>query len=117
MTTANKPTALIVIFGATGDLAKRKLFPSIYRLFQKEKMGNFAVVGVARRPLTEEEFQANVKDSVTTFAGATENIDEFASHFYYHSHDVTNEASYIKLREMAESLDEQYKLSGNRIFT
>lgn len=116
MTTANKPTALIVIFGATGDLAKRKLFPSIYRLFQKEKMGNFAVVGVARRPLTEEEFQANVKDSVTTFAGATENIDEFASHFYYHSHDVTNEASYIKLREMAESLDEQYKLSGNRIF-
>lgn len=116
MTTANKPTALIVIFGATGDLAKRKLFPSIYRLFQKEKMGNFAVVGVARRPLTEEEFQANVKDSITTFAGATENIDEFASHFYYHSHDVTNEASYIKLREMAESLDEQYKLSGNRIF-
>ena len=40
MTENNKPTALIMIFGATGDLAKRKLFPSIYRLFQKQKITN-----------------------------------------------------------------------------
>lgn len=40
MTENNKPTALIMIFGATGDLAKRKLFPSIYRLFQKRKSIN-----------------------------------------------------------------------------
>ena len=51
---ANKPTALIMLFGATGDLAKRKLFPSIYRLFQKENIEKFAVIGVARRPLTND---------------------------------------------------------------
>ena len=49
-----KPTALIMIFGATGDLAKRKLFPSIYQLYKKNNIENFAVIGVARRPLTNE---------------------------------------------------------------
>ena len=67
MSEHTKPTALIVIFGATGDLAKRKLFPSIYQLYKKNNIENFAVVGVARRPLTNEQFQENVKDSIQTF--------------------------------------------------
>jgi glucose-6-phosphate 1-dehydrogenase len=113
---SSKPTALIMIFGATGDLAKRKLFPSIYRLFQKEKIEKFAVVGVARRPLTNEQFQANVKDSVLTFTDGTENIDEFVSHFHYHSHDVSSSESYIQLKEIADQLDLNYNLEGNRIF-
>ncbi|CAH0345643.1 glucose-6-phosphate dehydrogenase [Bacillus sp. CECT 9360] len=112
----NKPSALIMIFGATGDLAKRKLFPSIYRLFQKEKIDKFAVVGVARRHLTNEEFQANVKDSILTFTNEQENIDEFASHFFYHSHDVTSSESYIQLKEIADRLDSHYQLEGNRVF-
>ena len=54
-----KPTALIMIFGATGDLAKRKLFPSLYRLYQKGKLSErFAVVGVARQ--TDILFSANL---------------------------------------------------------
>ena len=57
-------TSLIMIFGATGDLAIRKLFPSLYRLFQKGKLDKFAVIGVARRPLSTEDFQKSVKDSV-----------------------------------------------------
>ena len=56
-------TSLIMIFGATGDLAKRKLFPSLYRLFEKGKLNKFAVIGVARRSLSNEEFQHSVKDS------------------------------------------------------
>ncbi|WP_407675623.1 glucose-6-phosphate dehydrogenase [Peribacillus glennii] len=105
-----------MIFGATGDLAKRKLFPSIYRLFQKEQINKFAVVGVARRPLSNDEFQANVKDSILTFAGENEKVDEFASHFYYHSHDVSSSESYIQLKEIADRLDSHYQLEGNRIF-
>ncbi|PLS15347.1 glucose-6-phosphate dehydrogenase [Bacillus sp. M6-12] len=117
MSEKQTPTALIMIFGATGDLAKRKLFPSIYRLFKKGKISSrFAVVGVARRPLTNEEFQQNVKDSVLTFAKESENIDEFISHFYYHSHDVANSTSYIELKDIAENLDQQYELEGNRVF-
>ncbi|WML50669.1 glucose-6-phosphate dehydrogenase [Neobacillus sp. PS3-34] len=106
-----------MIFGATGDLANRKLFPSLYRLFEKGKLSDqFAVIGVARRPLSNDEFQNSVKDSVLTALGRDENIDEFVSHFYYHSHDVTDSSSYVTLKTMAEKLDDQYNLGGNRIF-
>ncbi|WP_221884986.1 glucose-6-phosphate dehydrogenase [Peribacillus cavernae] len=105
-----------MIFGATGDLAKRKLFPSIYRLFQKEKINKFAVVGVARRELSNDEFQANVKESILTFTKEQENVDEFASHFYYHSHDVSSSESYIQLKDIADRLDSHYQLEGNRVF-
>lgn len=116
MSENTRPTALIIIFGATGDLAKRKLFPSIYQLYKKKNIENFAVVGVARRPLTNEQFQENVKESITTFGGADDNIEAFTSHFRYHSHDVTNSESYMQLKQMADQLDNDYKLEGNRIF-
>ncbi|WML46395.1 glucose-6-phosphate dehydrogenase [Neobacillus sp. PS3-40] len=106
-----------MIFGATGDLAKRKLFPSIYRLFERGKLAErFAVIGVARRSLSNDEFQHSVKESVLSALGKDKNIDEFISHFYYHSHDVTNSSSYLSLKTMANDLDKHYRLDGNRIF-
>lgn len=112
-----KPTALIMIFGATGDLAKRKLFPSLYKLFEKGKLSErFAVIGIARRPLSNDEFQANVKDSVKASIEKEDRIDEFASHFYYHSLDVTDSDSYRSLKNLAIELDGNYELGGNRIF-
>lgn len=109
--------ALIMIFGATGDLAKRKLFPSLYKLFEKGRLAdNFAVIGVARRPLTNDEFQQSIKDSVKSAIEKEDRIDEFSSHFYYHSHDVTDSASYTALKEIANNLDHHYQLQGNRIF-
>ncbi|RDU34964.1 glucose-6-phosphate dehydrogenase [Neobacillus piezotolerans] len=109
--------SLIMIFGATGDLANRKLFPSLYRLFRKGLLSDrFAVIGVARRPLTNEQFQENVKKSVVEAGENAGGIAEFASHFYYHSHDVTDSASYAALKGMAKELDNHYGLGGNRIF-
>lgn len=112
-----KPTALIMIFGATGDLANRKLYPSLYKLFQKGKLSErFAVIGVARRSLTNEQFKQNVKDSVLSITHKPEDVEEFITHFYYHSHDVTDSSSYSALNELAQNLDQQYSLDGNRIF-
>lgn len=112
-----KPTALIMIFGATGDLANRKLFPSLFKLYEKGKISrNFAVIGVARRPLTNDEFQENVRRSVGGSAQSEQDVHEFASHFYYHSHDVTDSASYAALNQLAMQLDQSYQLEGNRIF-
>jgi glucose-6-phosphate 1-dehydrogenase len=111
------PKSLIVIFGATGDLAKRKLFPSIYKLYQKGKLAEeFAVVGVARRPLSDEEFRSYVKQSVEDSTKQELKNDTFTSHFYYHSLDVTSTASYQKLKSLLERLDETYNVPGNRIF-
>lgn len=111
------PTALIVIFGATGDLAKRKLFPSLYKLYKKGKLSrNFGIIGVARRQLSTEEFQLSVKDSVQAAIKETGDLNEFVSHFYYHSHDVTDASSYAALNELASNIDSHYHLQGNRIF-
>ncbi|WP_216628805.1 glucose-6-phosphate dehydrogenase [Neobacillus dielmonensis] len=105
-----------MIFGATGDLAKRKLFPSLYRLYEKNRLHKFAVIGVARRSLTNEEFQQNVRDSVVSSLGIKNDLDEFVSHFYYQSHDVTDSASYVALKNSADQIDVRYELEGNRIF-
>ncbi|WP_281288064.1 glucose-6-phosphate dehydrogenase [Bacillus rubiinfantis] len=110
-------TSLIMIFGATGDLAKRKLFPSLYRLFERGKLSEqFAVIGVARRQLSNDGFQQSVKESVAAALGEKGNLDQFASHFYYQSHDVSDSDSYISLKKLADEIDEHYHLNGNRIF-
>ncbi|CAG9613405.1 Glucose-6-phosphate 1-dehydrogenase [Bacillus rhizoplanae] len=111
------PKAIIVIFGATGDLAKRKLFPSIYRLYRNGKISeDFAVVGVARRPWSNETFRENVKQSVNHFPDDDGNQETFASHFYYHPFDVTNVSSYQELKSLLSTLDNNYNTNGNRIF-
>ncbi|WP_077624619.1 glucose-6-phosphate dehydrogenase [Sediminibacillus massiliensis] len=113
------PKSILVIFGATGDLANRKLFPSIYRLYKNGKLSeDFAVVGVARRPLTNENFRDNVKRSIPEKWQDNEAIDleTFASHFYYHPFDVTDLASYQKLNDLLGTLDEKHHTEENRIF-
>ncbi|MBM7572396.1 glucose-6-phosphate dehydrogenase [Aquibacillus albus] len=116
-TTTNNPKSIIVIFGATGDLANRKLFPSIYRLYRNGKLSeNFAVVGVARRPLTNEEFRNNVMKSVEQFQEDDIDHESFASHFYYNPFDATDLEHYQKLNSFLLELDDQYQTEGNRIF-
>ncbi|MBO1514662.1 glucose-6-phosphate dehydrogenase [Metabacillus bambusae] len=115
--TQEHPKSVIVIFGATGDLAKRKLFPSIYHLVQNEKIGKeFAVVGVGRRPWTNDEFRHNVSDSIQTSIKESKDLDDFTSHFHYHPFDVTNPSSYLELNDLLTKLDSTYQTEGNRIF-
>lgn len=111
------PKSLIVIFGATGDLAKRKLFPSIYQLYEKGKLSEeFAIVGVARRPLSNDEFRNYVRQSVENALRQELSDLSFVSHFYYHPFDVTDTASYQQLKTLLAQLDETYHTDGNRIF-
>lgn len=115
--TTSTPKAVIVIFGATGDLAKRKLFPSIYRLYLNGKISeDFAIVGVGRTPFTSEEFRENVKRSVNNSEEVDHKVDTFASHFYYHPLDVENVESFLELKDLLGNLDEQYDTEGNRLF-
>ncbi|MBM7704117.1 glucose-6-phosphate 1-dehydrogenase [Bacillus iocasae] len=117
MMTNTQPKSIIVIFGATGDLAKRKLFPSIFRLYKENKLSeDFAVVGVARRPWTNDELRSNVKKSVEKLQSENADVEKFASHFYYQPFDVTDVASYQQLNHLLSDLDKQYNVPGNRIF-
>ncbi|MFC4025004.1 glucose-6-phosphate dehydrogenase [Oceanobacillus longus] len=112
-----QPKVVIVIFGATGDLAKRKLFPSIYRLYQSGKISkNFAVVGLARRPWTDEVLRENVTKSINEAISPEEDLEEFTSHFYYQPFDVTDESSYNGLHMLINDLEGTYQTEGNRVF-
>jgi glucose-6-phosphate 1-dehydrogenase len=67
---------LIVLFGATGDLARRKLLPGLFHLFAAGLLpGKCRIVGTARRPLTSEQFREHAHQSVAEF-GATKPAGE-----------------------------------------
>ena len=108
---------LITLFGATGDLAHRKLYPAIFRLFQKGFIKNhFAVIGTARREWTDDYFRDVVKQSVQSLVKSEEELNEFLSHFYYQPHNVNDTHHYVVLKELSERLDETYQINGNRVF-
>lgn len=108
---------LITFFGATGDLASRKLYPALFRLFQKGFIRNhFAVIGTARREWTDEYFREVVVKSVQSLTEDVNQAEEFASHFYYQAHNVTDTHHYVVLKELSEKLDQKYGIEGNRIF-
>ena len=66
-----EPTAL-VIFGASGDLTRRKLLPALYHLSRGQRLpARFAVIGVARSPMTDDEFRQQLHDSLKEFAGVS----------------------------------------------
>ncbi len=110
---------IVVIFGASGDLTKRKLLPALYHLEQSGLLPkNFAVVGVARRPL-EQTFAVDMKDGIVSGGGVDKDdakLDPFVSRVQYHAMNFDDESGYDALKEMLASLDEKYGTKGNRLF-
>ena len=108
---------IITIFGASGDLAQRKLYPSLFRLYKSGNLSqHFAVIGTARRPWSKEYFESVVVESISDLADSAEQAQEFASHFYYQSHDVQDTEHYIELRKLQNKLNEQYQAENNKLF-
>lgn len=110
-------TTLLTFFGGTGDLAKRKLYPSTYNLFKKGFLQeHFAIIGTARQELTTDEFRELVRTSIADFIEDQANAEEFVSHFYYIQLDITDQAGYANMLSLNNKLDVKYSLKGNRIF-
>lgn len=115
------PGAVFFIFGATGDLARRKLFPAIYSLYREGKLAeDFAVIGVARRPRSQEEFRDDVHRSIQEFCRYkvedAAKWTQFAEHFSYKSLDINNIDGYHELRDLTESVESRFGIPGNRLF-
>lgn len=108
---------IVTIFGASGDLAKRKLYPSLFRLYKSGNLSeHFAVIGTARRPWSKEYFESVVVESILDLADSTEQAQEFANHFYYQSHDVNDTEHYIALRQLQAELNDKYQAEHNKLF-
>ncbi|WP_261806890.1 glucose-6-phosphate dehydrogenase [Lapidilactobacillus luobeiensis] len=111
----NEKRVLMVIFGGSGDLAHRKLYPALFELYLKGQLAeHFAVIGTARRPWTHDYFRETVAANLNV--GTTVQQQAFVQHFYYQSHDVQDADHYIILKKLIDSLDQEYDLGGNRIF-
>ena len=110
----------MVIFGATGDLTHRKLIPALYSLaLQGYLPPGFSVVGFARRPKSDEEFRAEMREAVTTFA--RQSFDEatwesFARGLFYCGSTFGNAEGYTRLREQLNRLDQERNTGGNRVY-
>lgn len=111
----------MVIFGATGDLAKRKLFPAFYGLYKSGLLGKrFAVIGTGRSSKSRADFRVAVRDAVATYGRLPidnmQEWEEFADHFDYVSVDVKDVQSYQSLYEAVTSKESIYGIPGNRMF-
>jgi glucose-6-phosphate 1-dehydrogenase len=113
---------VMVIFGASGDLTRRKLLPALYNLARQGLLpGGFSAVGFARRPKSHEEFRAEMRQAAAKEqAGARplqESVwDAFAQGIYYHQADFQDPQGYERLRELLEHIDNQRGTNGNRLF-
>jgi len=111
----------LVIFGASGDLSRRKLVPALYGLAAQNCLARrFAIIGFARTPMTDEAFQQSAVDSVKKFADANtlreEECKEFANALAYVAGEYHHPEAFEKLRNRLEELDRAHKLNGNRLF-
>ena len=111
----------VILFGASGDLAKRKVIPALYDLAQHDSLGErYAILGFARTPMTDETFRATIGEAAKTISevGPIEPAkwNAFSSNLYYSAGEYGDPNSYVKLAKRLAELDAEKKLGGNRLF-
>lgn len=111
--------SIVVIFGASGDLTKRKLLPALYHLQQSGFLPeDFAVLGVARRPL-EKTFAPDMKEGIMGGGGVEENdpkLAPFMERVQYFAMNFDDDASYDGLKKRLAEMDQKFGTKGNRLF-
>ncbi len=115
------PPCSLVIFGANGDLAKRKLVPALFRLaYERRLPAGFAVVGNSRTELSDEQFRDKMHDSVREFLPDTP-FDEdlwrnFSESLFYVAGNLKDPALYEALAGRLQEIADSRKTGGNALF-
>jgi glucose-6-phosphate 1-dehydrogenase len=115
------PPAVMVIFGATGDLTARKLLPALFGLHAGGYLPQeMAIVGVGRRMKSDDQFRADVQQALAKFrADAAERgevLQRFLARLFYHCADFGKREGMLDLRQRIEDLERRRRLPGNRLF-
>jgi glucose-6-phosphate 1-dehydrogenase len=111
---------VMVIFGASGDLTKRKLIPALYNLAKDNLLSKeFAVVGVARNEMNSEQFRDMISQEIGDFA--TTKVDPdlwhwFARRIYYVSGDFDDPKVYEELSRLLGQVDKEHGTRGNYFY-
>src|ERR1044071_4100060 len=105
----------IVIFGASGDLTYRKLFPSLFYLVEQKLMPkNYYVVGVARAGMDDLAFREKIRAALPS--SSREDLQNFIDRCHYLSGDYAAPATFQKLKSSLQELDKKFGISSRRLF-
>src|SRR4026208_1925386 len=110
----------LVIFGGSGDLARRRLIPALYNLMLDGLLpANFAVLGLGRKSMTDEDFRATLREGVLTHSRQPLKEDRwsvFSERLFYLAGGNEDRQTYTALKARVEDIERQFGLPGNRIF-
>lgn len=111
----------IVIFGASGDLTAKKLFPALYHLsLEKHLTNSSAIIGFARAPYNDQKFREYGIKSIQQFFKNYQKDsffeDRFQKSLFYVQADFQDDKGYEKLKETLENTDRELGTNGNRLY-
>lgn len=110
---------IYAIFGASGDLTKRKLVPAIYSLFIQNLLpSKYALLGLSRTKFNDEQFREKMKEAINKYQESDDlsKVDEFISHIYYLPFDSEHPDEYKILKEKLKTLRDEKEINGNTIY-
>ena len=112
------PPQCLVIFGASGDLTHRKLVPALFELFRQRRLpSEFAVLGCARRPWSDEDFRGKMAEAMAQeVAEHRVAWEQFAAGLFYEPVDLEDPPSVVRLGQRLEVIDRLRATRGNRTF-
>ena len=111
---------VMVIFGGTGDLTKRKLVPALYNLAVDNLLSpSFAVIGIGRTQLSTEQFRSRIDEDMREFATTSVDPQKWSrilSAIYYLSGDLQDPDTYARLAKLLEQVDKDHGTRGNYLY-
>src|ERR1700738_654212 len=111
----------VVLFGASGDLAKRKVIPAMYDLAVHKGLGpRYEIVGFSRTAMTDETFRSALGEAAKSMSEVgpidPKKWEEFAGNLHYQTGDYNDPNAYAELAKRLAELDKEKNLGGNRLF-
>ena len=108
----------VVIIGASGDLAHRKIIPSLFNLYQNNTLPEpFLIVGCSRTKMDDQAFRSKMRGAIDSKAGqAPKKCDKFLQSLFYRPIEYDNAESYSDLSAFLDKTEKQRDLPKNRIF-
>jgi len=115
----NIPT-ILVVFGINGDLATRKIIPSLWRLFEQNLLGDyFSVIGFSRGDVLNDKFKSSIASAVRNKSNSEirdEKLSRFAELFSYHAGKFEDAAAFRALAQSIETLEKSWGICASKLF-
>lgn len=119
MKSKNEP-ALLIIFGGTGDLAKKKLSAALYNIFKDEKISeNFAILSIGRKEISKDDYKNMIKEGIENSLNSnikSKDWESFEEKIFYYSLEFNKGEDYKSLEKYISELEEKFDTKGNRLY-